>query len=351
MRNYLFPLAIVMTAMLSLPPDRSWTALAAPLTPLSSEKADAKSPLEIWTAGLNEGDYNPLVVDYTNWSCQPSKDGANPVILLHGLMASPPYKSTAYMAERLTQSGYCVYQLLYGMKSVGFGLPEYGGMSDIRESAKELSAFVEKVLDSAGASQVDLIAHSEGTVVARWYVKFLDGDKKARSVISVSPVGRGTTLQGVLDVSEVFGGFLKSFESLVEGVCPACVQLLEGSELLQELYADEQETVPGVRYLNILTREDQIVTPYTNGEMKLGDFHGNTHTNASTTMETACAAQKQQQLQYPSQNVILEDYCPGPLANYSNHFALFHSPFAATAAEALLAGKRGPLGKEDLPCA
>ncbi|CAO3571671.1 unnamed protein product [Mortierella alpina] len=257
------------------------------------------------------------------------------------------------MAERLTQSGYCVYQLLYGMQSVGFGLPAYGGMSDIRESAKELSAFVEKVLVSAGASKVDLIAHSEGTVVARWYVKFLDGDK-VRTVISVSPVGRGTTLQGVLDVSEAFGGFLRSFESLVEGVCPACVQLLEGSDLLQELYADGQETVPGVRYLNILTREDQIVTPYTNGEMKLEDYHGNTNTNTSANtsanMTTAYAVQ-QQQPQYPSQNVILEDYCPGSQTNYSNHFALFHSPFAATAAEALLAGKRGLLGKEDLPCA
>ena len=92
MRNYLFPLVIVMTTLLSLSRDNPWTVLAAPLTPRSSEEANAKSPLEIWAAGLNDGSYNPPLVNYTNWSCQPSKGGANPVILLHGLMASPPYK-------------------------------------------------------------------------------------------------------------------------------------------------------------------------------------------------------------------------------------------------------------------
>ncbi|KAF9277487.1 hypothetical protein BGZ68_009249 [Mortierella alpina] len=343
MHNYLFPLAIAMTAILSLSGDRPLTAFAAPLSLLPSEDMDVnvKSPLEVWAAGLDERDYKPAVVNYTNWSCKPSKDGANPIILLHGLMAYPPLQSTAYMAERLTQSGYCVYQLLYGVMPSS---PDYGGMSDIQDSAKELSAFVEKVLDSAGASQVDLIGHSQGTVVARWYVKFLDKGNKVRSVVSVAPVGRGTTLQGLGSVFKVFTFFV-TLESLVERYCPACMQLLKDSDLLKALYADNEEIVPGVRYLNILTREDQIVTPYTNGEMKLEDPHDINTVNA----EFAAAAKEPS----PSQNLIMEDYCleAETTAEYSNHFTLFRSPFAVTAAEAFLAGKIGPLGKEDLPCA
>ncbi|KAF9960443.1 hypothetical protein BGZ72_006979 [Mortierella alpina] len=340
MRNYVFPLAIAMTAMLPLSGDRSWAVSAAPLTAPLSEDIDAKSPLEAWAAGLDERDYDPAVVNYTDWSCKPSKNGANPIILLHGLLAYPPFKSTAYMAEKLTQSGYCVYQLLYGMRPLLPGMPDYGGISDIHESANELSAFVGKVLASTEASHVDLVGHSEGTVVARWYVKFLDGDKKVRSVVSISPVGRGTTLQGLLGVIDVFGGFFKSMMAQVANYCPACVQLLNDSDLLKELYADNQETVHGVRYLNILTREDQIVTPYTNGVMKLEE--------QDTDPKSARSARQE----LPSQNLIIEDYCPvvDP-AEHSNHFALFRSPFAATATEAFLAGKNGRLGKNDLPCA
>lgn len=40
------------------------------------------------------------------------------------------------------------------------------GMGDMRESAKELGAFVKKVLTITGASQVDLVGHAEGSLVS-----------------------------------------------------------------------------------------------------------------------------------------------------------------------------------------
>jgi len=46
-------------------------------------------------------------------------------------------------------------------------LDDVGGLTDIRDSAKELDTFVDKVLEATGATQVDLIGHSEGTVVPR----------------------------------------------------------------------------------------------------------------------------------------------------------------------------------------
>lgn len=92
--------------------------------------------------------YNPQVTDYTDWSCKPSKAHPYPVIMLHGLLApsftrfvtsiseqpcvfcltedghsnpvNPPPPcprlwifnfSWAYLAQKLSENGYCVFQV------------------------------------------------------------------------------------------------------------------------------------------------------------------------------------------------------------------------------------------------
>ena len=43
----------------------------------------------------------------------------------------------------------------------------------MQDSAKELAAFVAKVRGSTGAAKVDLIGHSQGTLMPNYYVKFM----------------------------------------------------------------------------------------------------------------------------------------------------------------------------------
>ncbi|KAG0204716.1 hypothetical protein BGX28_003421 [Mortierella sp. GBA30] len=335
MLKYPIVMALTVMAMMSLL-DQTLMALANPSRVHKrnhTAEAEDKSPLlATWMAGMDDPDYNPEVTDFTDWSCQPSEEHPNPVILLHGLL-STSFTSLAYMAEKLVKSGYCVYQLKYGMVPE---LPTVGGMGDIRDSAKEVSTFVKKVLRSTNAPKVDLIGYSEGTVVSRWYVKFLDGHKKVRSVVSIAPVGKGTSLQGILGVSKVFGMFTPLTDA-VQQICPACVQLLEGSDLLQELYADGQEIVPGIRYLNILTENDQMVTPFTNGLMDLD------------SEPDALVRTEEDVGQIQSENLILEDYCEQD-STHSNHFALFRSPFAFNAANAFLTDDNGSVKSNTLKC-
>ncbi|KAG0334483.1 hypothetical protein BG000_008303 [Podila horticola] len=299
--------------------------------------------------------YNPEVTDYTDWSCKPSKAHPYPVIMLHGLLA-PSFTSWAYLAQKLSENGYCVFQLKYGMLP---NLDDVGGLTDIRDSAKELDAYVDKVLDATGATQVDLIGHSEGTVVPRWYLRYLDGADRTRSLVSVSPIGRGTSLQGLLGISQVFGIF-DFLSKQVEQYCPACVQLLDKSDFMQELYEDDQESVPGVRYLNLVTRNDQLVTPFTRGLMKVAK---GVKKGVKKTVEKI-----EKKLQHPLkhgededdekdddddevdgeespkdlimknediQNMVLEDYCDLD-ETHSNHFALFRAPFTFSAIDAFL---------------
>ncbi|OAQ30310.1 alpha/beta-hydrolase [Linnemannia elongata AG-77] len=297
--------------------------------------------------------------DQTDWSCQLTDEHPNPVIMLHGLIA-PSFTSWRVMAERLSEEGYCVYQLKYGMIP---GFETIGGLTDIRESAKELDAFITKVLattSSPSTQKVDLIGHSEGTVLARYYLKFLDRqgqpqqnveedntDQKThqerpgrvRSLVSIAPVGKGTSVQGLVSMTQVLGVF-DFLKDAVQQYCAACVQLLEGSELMKALYGDDglQAEVPGVRYLNIVTSRDNMVTPFTNGVMTFPEAL------ESTSVERVGVEAKAPWLQ----NLVIENHCDfNP--EHSNHFGIFQSPFAFHATNAFLSSDSSTLDAT-IPC-
>ncbi|MFF0501372.1 esterase/lipase family protein [Nocardia aobensis] len=63
-----------------------------------------------------------------------------------------------------------------------FGL-NYGGpvagsfhqMGDLRESAREIGAFVDRVRAATGSDRVDLVGYSEGGLVPFYYLNMLGG--------------------------------------------------------------------------------------------------------------------------------------------------------------------------------
>ncbi len=50
-------------------------------------------------------------------------------------------------------------------------------------------------------------------------------------------------------------------------MCGSCQEFLRGSPFLQHLYADGVYAVPGVTYTTIMTKYDELVTPYTSGRL------------------------------------------------------------------------------------
>lgn len=199
-----------------------------------------------------------------DWSCQPSEKHPNPVILLHGLLANQTVNWQTF-APLLHNEGYCVYSLTYGEKD-GVAIPGYqpGGMIKMEQSAEQLAEFVDKVLAETGASKVDLLGHSQGTIMPSYYIRFLDGGAKVDKYVSLTPLWQGTTAGG-LSYLYVFGqmfGF--PTDDLVGTVCESCTQFLNGSEFLKKMH-EKGMFDPGVQYTNIVTRYDQAVVPYTSG--------------------------------------------------------------------------------------
>jgi triacylglycerol lipase len=230
-----------------------------------------------------------------DFACQPTAEHPRPVVLAHGLGANMS-ANWSYVSPRLAAAGYCVFALTYGHDERTMGWPyRPAGLKRMQASSRELKDLVARVLDATGARKVDLIGHSEGTVMPRWYMERRGGAKFVNRFIALTPLWRGTELGG-LALFRDLGSFLgldEPAQDLAAGFCASCPQLLRGSRFLNELNSDG-EKVDGVRHTNILTRYDELVVPYTSGLMRDGGT-----------------------------NIVVQDVCP---ANASEHLAVAFDP-------------------------
>jgi triacylglycerol esterase/lipase EstA (alpha/beta hydrolase family) len=191
-----------------------------------------------------------------NWSCKPSAAHPQPVILVHGTFADMS-DSWQALSPLLYDNGYCVFALNYGSYDGSGSLGVYA-TGDIAQSAQQLAAFVNKVLAATGASKVDLVGHSQGGMMPRYYIKFLGGASKVNTLVGLAPSNHGTTLDGVFTLASYFPGG----SSFAGADCPACEQQEAGSNFITNLNAGG-ETSPGVNYTVIESDNDEVVTPYT----------------------------------------------------------------------------------------
>lgn len=179
----------------------------------------------------------------------------DPVIIVAGSYADHPVADVFYapLQARLRADGYTAHV---------FGLPG-GGLGDIRDTAQHLAEFVGDVRDETGADRVNLIGHSQGGIVSRYYIQGLGGANEVGGLISLAVPHRGTAITNLAIV--VPGGCIGSV---------ACEQLAIGSEFLAEL--NEGDDSPGdVRYTNIVTVYDTLVVPYTSGLLTPDDNNTN----------------------------------------------------------------------------
>jgi triacylglycerol esterase/lipase EstA (alpha/beta hydrolase family) len=191
-----------------------------------------------------------------DWSCKPTSSHPRPVVLVHGTFADMS-NSWQAISPLLKNNGYCVFALNYGAYN-GSGTIGVYGVGDIPASAGELNAFVDKVRAVTGAAEVDLVGHSQGGMMPRYYLKNLGGATEVHTLVGLSPSNHGTTLDGLFILSNFFPGA----NQFTGALCPACEQQRAGSTFITSLNSGG-ETVAGVDYTVIQTRFDQVVTPYT----------------------------------------------------------------------------------------
>ena len=190
---------------------------------------------------------------WNDYSCKPSAAHPRPVVLVHGTFANS-VDNWLGLAPYLVNRGYCVFSLDYGQLP---GVPVFHALGPIDKSAGQLSTYIDTVLAATGAAEADLVGHSQGGMMPRYYLKFLGGAAKVNALVGIAPNNHGTTLAGLTNLLPYFPGA----EDLLSAATPALAQQVVGSEFMTKLNAGG-DTVPGVRYTVIATKYDEVVTPW-----------------------------------------------------------------------------------------
>jgi triacylglycerol esterase/lipase EstA (alpha/beta hydrolase family) len=179
-----------------------------------------------------------------------------PVILVNGTFANQDDNWQA-ASPLLANHGYCVFSFNYGGASPTDFVQ---GTGDIAASAQQLATFVSQVLAETGAAKADLLGHSQGGMMPRYYLKFLGGARYVNELVALAPSNHGTTLDGLTALVRALG--IAGLVNLgLNALCTACVEQEAGSAFLAGLNAGG-DTVPGVRYTVIESVYDEVVTPY-----------------------------------------------------------------------------------------
>jgi hypothetical protein len=113
--------------------------------------------------------------------------------------------------------------------------------------------------------------------------------------VAITPLYGGTTFYGIgsLERFDTSGTFATEFSSY----CGSCLEFLAGSPFLTDLYRDGV-AAPGVHYTPIMTKFDELVTPYTSGHLDSPQAN----------------------------NIVLQDVCP---LDVSEHGAMAFDPVVA----------------------
>ncbi|MFF7072483.1 esterase/lipase family protein [Streptomyces pseudovenezuelae] len=216
---------------------------------------------------------------WNDWSCKPSAAHPRPVVLVHGTFANSVDNWLA-LAPYLENRDYCVFSFDYGQLS---GVPLFYGLGPIDKSAEQLKTFVDKVLAATGAPETDLVGHSQGGLMPRYYFRFLGGAAKVNALVGIAPDNHGTTLSGITNLLPYFPGV----QDLLTTNTPALADQVVGSPFLTKLN-EGGDTVPGVKYTVLATRYDEVVTPYRSQFLSGSGVH----------------------------NVLLQDLCPLDLSEH-----------------------------------
>ncbi len=196
-------------------------------------------------AALAFASLTPAAAVFTQTPAAQAATNVRPVILVHGFLGAG--WNWEIFKGRLQADG---FNRVYTIDLANFATGETPNL------AAQLKTKVDQVLAQTGASQVDIIAHSKGGLVSRYYMKFLNGSPKVAHYVSLGTPQYGTVAG---NLATMFG---------CAGL-PACAEMTTNSTFLNALNGGD-DTPGATKYTAIYTTMDELVQPYYNARLEDG---------------------------------------------------------------------------------
>lgn len=171
-------------------------------------------------------------------ACGPTPPVApDPVVIVAGTVT--PAALLEPMRQQLIFDGYTDVTL--------FELADLGTANPV-DSAQLLQGAVDGVLARTGATKVDIVSHSQGGIVTRYYLKHLGGSAKVDTFVSLSAPNNGAIATNVISY-------------LLGDSTPANLEAMTtGSAFLNDLNSGVDVAAP-VKAFAIYSANDEVVNP------------------------------------------------------------------------------------------
>ncbi|CAM5501442.1 putative Lipase EstA [Streptomyces afghaniensis 772] len=185
--------------------------------------------LLLYPSGITQERRAPAPALPTAGAAQLPTEAKPPVVLLHGFIDN---RSVFVLLRRsLAQHGRQQIESL-----------NYSPLTcDIRVAAELLGRHIEEVCERTGAQQVDVVGHSLGGLIARYYVQRLGGDARVRTLVTLGTPHSGTRVVPLANAH------------------PIVRQMRPGSPVLEEL----TRPAPGCRthFVSFWSDLDHVMDP------------------------------------------------------------------------------------------
>src|SRR5262245_38697835 len=182
---------------------------------------------------------------------KPPKVTHDPILFIHGWNASSSTWST--MVSRFKTDGWSTNELANWT---------YNFHQSNATTASIIAQKVDSILAATGATKVDIITHSMGTLSARYYVRNLGGDVKVDALVSLGGANHGTTTANLC------------FDA-------SCVEMRPNSTFLTNLNSVD-ETWGTPRYATWWSDCDEVINP-----------HSSVLLDGATNTQTSCMSHSQ----------------------------------------------------------
>ncbi|KAJ7233018.1 alpha/beta-hydrolase [Mycena rebaudengoi] len=190
------------------------------------------------------------------------KSDKNPVVMLHGLSANREVDLNM-LQQDMNKLGWCTYSVTYGAHTL---LPFVGGLNPMRDTAKDVAAFIKEVNAKTG-KKVDIVGHSEGGVMAIYVPMTQPGIKDiVERTVALGPAIHGAKYFGFTDLWYFGGDVTRTFvgSALKLLGCAACDDMATDGAVFKDFQANAGKIAqPGIKTTIVTSKSDTLVASET----------------------------------------------------------------------------------------